>query len=91
MNLGCLLFTYYVNSKMVVGRPPRETQLPLPLGRGDRGGSLCHGDDENGGLYGPGGALEAADLLLASCPYCYCWPELEKKGWSEDAGIEEGD
>ena len=29
--------------------------------------------------------------LLLGLPCCCCSPELEKKGWSGDAGIEEGE
>ncbi|KAJ6356459.1 hypothetical protein OIU78_004538 [Salix suchowensis] len=76
---------------MVVGQPPQGAHLPLPPGRGDRGGSPCRGGVENDGPWWSGGALEVAHLLLARCPCCCCWPELEKKGWSEDAGVEEGD
>ena len=66
----------HVNSKMAVGRPPREAHLPLPSGRGDRGGSPCRGGVENGGPWWPGGGLEVAGLwvepLLLRHP-CYCW------------------
>ena len=56
--------------------------MPLPLGRKDRDGSLCHGDIENDGMWWPKEVLEVVKFMLLWLSLLLWRRRQRRKSWA---------